>query len=61
MRQQNASEMMEWGGVESKEAESLLKRREEEFNVKIIVECHCGYVVGYYDVNKECYMLTNVI
>jgi len=52
---------MLWSGVGSKTAEEELKTREEAFNVKILVECDCGYSVGYFDINRESYILMNVI
>lgn len=39
----------------------LLVDREEEFNIKIICACSCGVDIGYYDVNKEAYVLINVV
>lgn len=38
-----------------------LVSREEEFNVKIVCTCECGANAGFYDVNKEAYILSNVI
>ena len=52
---------MEWQGVESETAEMDLREREEAFNVKIVLECECGHVVGYFDVNRNNYVLTNLI
>jgi hypothetical protein len=61
IRQQGVREQMEWSGAGSSEAERELREREEAFNVKILTECSCGYAVGYYDINKDCYVLTNVL
>ena len=52
---------MQWSGVASEKAEKELREREEAFNIKILVDCGCGLTVGYFDVNKEGYVLTNVI
>lgn len=52
---------MLWSGASSKTAEEELKVREDAINVKILIECNCGYSVGYFDINRESYILMNVI
>jgi hypothetical protein len=42
-------------------AGKVLAEREEEFNVKIVCSCECGVDIGYYDVNRNAYVLVNVV